>query len=584
LELWKHNSHHLLFYPSVEEAARWEFNGSRLNDWRMTDVKTGQPVFLPTYQAEEFCMNNPEFRAAYAKYLEKLKTDVPIDGLMSDDNIFYADWRACGCKYCRQRFQNEYGHDLPPTTDANFWGNSRSEAFKDWIAMRFRSSGDFLIGVKNVFPEGFPLLTCCSNSDRQTAPAFGMSYQDFIKNSNHIMLEMTGSTPSLEGTWDNRIPSQLLHLGIARDYKAPCFGLGYGFFPYIAFFIWALNKFLGSDCWFSTDAGRIAGVPQIADDPELVGEGFRWEKAHPQLFTGQPDTNVAVLFSRATRDYFAQVAADYCDDYSTSCLGLTRAGVTFEVVTDIPDFDRTHCLVLSSVVCLSAVEKAALKIFLNDGGTVIATGPNGFYDQRANPIAETWLDTFGVAAELNAPVRPGGFPPYANFKLPVKIAQCRAADSVRQKTQDGWLKVSVGRGELLWHSERISKKGIADRVIEQLHIRHQVATRIEGLPSPWRLRQYRDGDRRLIHALPGHVKIVPHPTFKWVYGGQPILEKLQFTPLAEEITLGGSPKWKSVVVHSPDLPEPRAGRSNRSGGWSIDLSGIARYFVLELKT
>src|SRR6202012_5015132 len=107
-----------------------------------------------------------------------------------------------------------------------------------------KSSSDFLAGVKNVFPEGFPLLTCCSSSDGYFLPACGMSYQDFIQHCNHIMLEMTGSTPSLTGTWDDRISSQMLHLGIARDHDAPCFGLGYGHFPDTAFFVWAVNKFL----------------------------------------------------------------------------------------------------------------------------------------------------------------------------------------------------------------------------------------------------------------------------------------------------------------------------------------------------
>lgn len=33
-----------------------------LNDWRMLDVETGQPIFLSNYTAEQFCMNHPDFR------------------------------------------------------------------------------------------------------------------------------------------------------------------------------------------------------------------------------------------------------------------------------------------------------------------------------------------------------------------------------------------------------------------------------------------------------------------------------------------------------------------------------------------
>ena len=41
-------------------AATWTFEGQPINDWRMTDVETGEPSYLPFYVAEEFCINNPD--------------------------------------------------------------------------------------------------------------------------------------------------------------------------------------------------------------------------------------------------------------------------------------------------------------------------------------------------------------------------------------------------------------------------------------------------------------------------------------------------------------------------------------------
>src|ERR1019366_2604977 len=40
LNIWERNRHHVPFYPSREEAAVRQFNGSLVNDWRMLDVKT----------------------------------------------------------------------------------------------------------------------------------------------------------------------------------------------------------------------------------------------------------------------------------------------------------------------------------------------------------------------------------------------------------------------------------------------------------------------------------------------------------------------------------------------------------------
>jgi hypothetical protein len=585
LSAWEHNRHHIRFYPSLEEAKTWQFKGSHLNNWRMIDVGSGAPVYLPAYTAEQFCMNNPSFRAAYGQYVKQLRPETGIDGLMSDDGIFYAGWRACACEHCRNRFKQEYGHTLPPVSDTDFWGNRHSEAFRDWIAMRFRSSGDFLGVVKNVLPSGFPLLTCCSNSDGYNLPAFGMSDQDFIKNCNHVMLEMVGSTPSLTGTWDNRIPTQLLHLGIARKHQVPCFGLGYGFFPDTAFFVWAMNKFLGSDCWFSTLKVRLvapeAELDLLADDAELVGEGYRWEQAHPQLFSGKPDTDVAVLFSRATRDYYGEVAGDYSSDYSASCLDLVHAGVPCEVVTEIPKHGRMRCLVLGSVICLSNSQRGQLASFLKAGGTIIATGPTGHYDERASPAPKSWLEDFGVSVELIEPSRSGGFPPYQNFKAPVALAECRVSESVQRQMRDGWFVAPAGKGCLFWRPERINAKGIANSTIKLLDARDHARMRIQGLPEIWRVRQHRDGNRLLIHALPGKVGTVLHSTLQNHQSHERIIEKLVFAPLTTELVVEFSTALKSVVLHSPDLTEPRVGRSSEGQKWSIDPINVSRYFVLE---
>ena len=585
LNIWERNRHHVPFYPSNKEAAERKYNGSFLNDWRMLDVESGEPIYLPAYNAEQYCMNNPDFQAAYSKYVKRLHEETAIDGLMSDDNIFYSNWQSCSCQHCQKRFKKEYGHTLPPVSDTGFWGNRNSKAFKDWIEMRFRSSGDFLIYVKDALPSGFPLLTCCSSSDGYYLPAYGMSYQDFIKNTNHVLLEMVGSTPSLAGTWDDRMASQLLHLGIARDHDVPCLGLGYGYFPDTAFFVWAVNKFLGSDCWLSTLKGRLNATQEelkvLPDDSEIVGEGYRWEKAHPQLFIGEVDTDIAVLFSRATRDYYGQVADDYSSDYSASCLELTRAGITCDVVTDIPEFSKIRCLVLSSAACLSLEERNRLAKFMADGGTVIATGPAGQYDEHANPIKKPWLEEFGINVKLDELSRPGGFPPYKNFKNPVKIAQCHVSRTTIQCDQAGWYNVTIEKGKLIWRPERITQKRLADGVIKILQHRDRITVKIKGLPAIWRLRQFRDDKRVLIHALPGEVETIQHPSLKNHMSNERIVEKLKFIPLTEEIQLESPLKFKRVTLHSPDLGESRSAKRNMNKQWVLDPSQISRYFIVE---
>jgi hypothetical protein len=155
----------------------------------------------------------------------------------------------------------------------------------------------------------------------------------------------------------------------------------------------------------------------------------------------------------APRDYYGQVPGDYVNDYHASCLHLMRAGISYDVVTGIPSAGRTRRFVLSSAVCLSAEERNALAGFMADGGTVIATGPCGFCDQRATPAARPWLHELGVAVEWFDPPRTGGFSPYKHYREPVELAECRASPEARRAMKDGRCEVIVW-GRLWWRPGR----------------------------------------------------------------------------------------------------------------------------------
>jgi hypothetical protein len=593
--IWRRNRHHVPFYPSIDEASQWTFEGKRINDWRMIDVETGEPSFLPFYVAEEFCINNPHFIKAYQGYVRRLVKETGIDGLMSDDGIFYDGWRACGCRWCRQRFQNEYGHSLPPTDDRSFWGKRDSEAFKDWIEMRFCSSSDFLGAVREVLDPDFPLMACCSTSEANNLPSVGMTYQDFIKSCSLIMLEMCGSTPGLDGTWDGRISSQLLHLGIARDNNCPCFGLGYAFSTEPAFFIWAFNKFLGSDTWFSTLKGRL-GMPDseledLPDDPDLVGEGFTWEKDHPHLFTGKPDTQTAVFFSRSTRDYYGQIPGDYVLDYQTTCSELMKGKVNFEVVTEIPDVRKWGILVMGSVVCLSREEAEKLHEYLRGGGIIVATGMLGLRDGRAVPVEKPWLEKYGIELSVDEPERAAGFPPYDGIE-PI-VAECRGLFKGREVEEEEWIHVKAGEGQLFWCPSRIGAGKHDFHLVEIVSENEmQRSYAVEKSPEGWYLRTFRDGGRILIHGLPAKIKIETHPKLKkrYISNDEEIVYKLRYEELRSyAITMAFSKTPASITVYSPDLEKPRivefsgkTGRNAKGGQVDIDLSGISRYFVVEI--
>ena len=488
-----------------------------------------------------------------------------------------------------KRFLNDFGQVLPTISDGSFWGNRDSEAFKDRIAMPFQDSGRFLACVKEALPEGFPLLSCCSTSDYAAAPSSGLTYQEYIKHCNIVMLEMCGNTPNLQGTWSGTVASQMLHLAIARDSASPCLGLGYGFFPDTGFFVWALNKFLGSDTWFSTLPGRLAGPPdeiaRLADDPELVGEGFRWEKSHPGLFAAPSDASLAVFFSRATRDYYGQTHQDYTLDYHLTCSALVDASIDFEVVTSIPKAGRWPVLVLGSAACLGEDEIADLEAYLRAGGIVIAFGPTGLRDPRAHPLPAPWLERYAIHTLVGEPERIPSLPPYSRQAgLP---ARCTGYLEDRRIAAADWVEVKVGAGQLHWSPGReqldAGELNLAARVASVLP---EKSPHVLKAPSGWALRRFRDGEHITLVGLPRKVGAIPHPAISNAFVREGIIQRLEFSPLDKEslvIQLEGSPA--AIRVYSPDLPEPRELRwSGALAGepFPIDLSGIRRFFVIEI--
>ncbi|OGV55440.1 MAG: hypothetical protein A2X49_00030 [Lentisphaerae bacterium GWF2_52_8] len=498
-----YNRHHLPFAPSRNIASEWTYKGKKLDDWRMIDLTSNKPAFLEQYTAEQYCMNNLDFQNAYYDYVRKLVAETKIGGLMSDDGIFYSGWTTCGCEWCRKKFKDEYGHEVPPLSDTSFWGNYNCDAFKDWIEMRFASTREFLEGVRAVVGKDFHLMSCCSDSMGHYLAKHGMTYQEFIKPCDHIMLEMCGNTPSLEGDWGGNFPVQLLHLGLGLENSAPCLGLGYGFTEASADFIWAFNKFLGSGTWFSTLKGRL-GLPdsamqELKDDTELCAHGFTWEKAHPDIFDAEADAEAAVFFSRWSRDYYSMTAADYVNDYKETCFKLLKHNITFNVVTAIPMASQYKAVLLSSTSCLDSEEYLALNKYLQEGGRIIATGPIGNYDKRGNNAINPWLKQFGISCEIDEPERAASFPPCKQQKE--IIPSCHGTYQGRKICAGEWVEIDFGKGHLAWTPERMQNCSSELKISEHISTALAKKIRFPDHTCGWKFRTFKKPGSIIIHAL-----------------------------------------------------------------------------------
>lgn len=384
-----HSGPHLPFSPSWEAAATWEYNGSKLNDWRMLDVKTGKPLWYPQYASEGFCLRNPEFIAAYQQYVKTLVKDTGIDGLMADDPIHYMLFNSCSCPHCRAELKRRSGIDLPAIEDQTFWGNWDNPAWKGWIDLRFDATGNFMQAVAEVLPENFLLCSCGASSAGAHMPATASDARKFLQGANYVNLEMSGNTPpykhdrvTVNIPVGDRIVNASHHQAAAREKGVRCYGTGYGFTEAAANIIWAVNKTLDSDCWFSTLKARL-GLPehvlkQLPDEGDVIGRAFTYEKEHPELFEGEQVGQMAVYFSYETRNHtcFGNRHKGYSYDYRMALEALFRAGVSAHTVFAFPKDTAAYPLVLvPSPLSMTEQERNELKAYLAAGGKVVITGP-----------------------------------------------------------------------------------------------------------------------------------------------------------------------------------------------------------------
>ena len=390
-----HSGPHLPLSPSREAAASWTYNGKLLNDWRMIDVKTRDVLYFPQYAAEGFCFCNPSFTEAYGDYLKKLIADTGIDGLSADDPVHFMHYNSCACPHCRAMLKERTGLELPSADDRSFWGNWDNPAWKTWIDLRYEGARDFFKHVSSVLPKDFRLTTCGHNSAAPGSNGNAADARNFLAGGcNYTNLEMSGNTPPYykdklanNASITHKIVNASHHQACAREQGGRCFSTGFGFTKETADIVWAVNKVMGADCWFSCLKDRL-GLPDhvldtLPDEPEIISHAFNFEKEHPTLFSGKQIGQVGVYFSYETRrhTYFGNLEKGYYKDFSKTLQLLQENGISPHTVFDFPTSPTEYPLILlPSAAAMTKEEKVALAQYLDAGGRVIATGPSSIAD------------------------------------------------------------------------------------------------------------------------------------------------------------------------------------------------------------
>ncbi|WP_316812707.1 hypothetical protein [Pedobacter heparinus] len=550
--------HHVLLFHDPKAAQFAQYEGHFFNDICEVDIRDGSRGYSRQYQMETFCHNNPAFLDMHGRYLERLLKEVPIDGIEVDDMCDYSGLTTCGCKYCRERFKKDYGHEIPAFGEKSFWGdvkkpmlqwgNYENPAFRDWLRMKTDVIVDHVKMVKKIVGDK-PLMSCCSSTGPIVLNGISLDLEKMAPHLDFFMLENVG-TNIKSVDWTHMDAEALNQKDIAdKRGKSPAMALSYTIYEKGGYFGWALSRFWGVGNWSSTHNQRLEEDPADAMEMEdVIRPSNLWEVKHSGLKPqeGKDLVEVRVVNNKLCkdngwRDQDGQEHWTHARNWSKKLLenNVGYRFVRYEELADAAALKKEQTpLVLDGVGCVSDEQFKAIKTYLAAGGKAWMALPFGTHDgkgfKRSVPLAD----------ELQN----------AKYKNLIFIESITKTDTLNQ----------------------LIDKGILKPVLRQT-----------GGSKGWvaRIRIYKD--KPAIHFMNTALIGIPHPTIKDNSGISILSDigsKIENNNLQYEIHTDRI-KLTGLKVSSPELAEDQRnvavlkGKKGHST-FNVNLNGIKIYAEL----
>lgn len=398
----KFERHAVLLFPDQQARKYAQYEGYFFNDLCEVDLRDGSRGYAKQYQFEAFCHNNPNFLDMHKKYLMRLMKEVPFDGVEVDDMCSYPGNTTCGCKYCRDRFEKDYGHEIPAFSDKSFfgdttkdmleWGNYENPAYRDWLRMKADAVYDHVKMIKGVLGDK-PLMTCCSDTGPIVLNAVALNLEKMAPFLDFFMLENVG-TNIKNANWIEMDAEALHQKDIAKKRNnAPAMALSYAVFEKGAYFGWTLARFWGVSNWSSTLNSRLEEDPvHPLEAEDAISKSNNWEKKYSDLNYGDGQDLVEVRLvnngycrENGWRDNAGHEHWDRSKAWSQQ-LVISNVGYRFVRSAELEDavtLSRENMpLVMDGVGCVSDKQFAAIKSYLAAGGIAWLALPFGTHDEK----------------------------------------------------------------------------------------------------------------------------------------------------------------------------------------------------------
>jgi hypothetical protein len=378
----------------VRQAADYQ-PAKRFPQWTMKYI--ADPA-RPTRPQVAMCIVSSPYREEHARELAEA-VSFGVDGVFFDG--FFLEGRpgrpqpGCVCEYCRGKFKEETGLDLP--TQIN-WGDA---TFKRWVRWRNHA----LVETARYFRDEMRKanaglsLTCNYNAwpfgtkDWETAvplwrtSEYGVSQHAYAPQP-HMEWLMLGFKSRLSHDLNPAHSDIWRTSGPTWDYQGTPEDVARHEINMKTFMLSGLAH--GTTPWHG---GHI-------QPPEVGRRIHEAMKAREQYFSHDSVRHLGVVLSQNTHDFYGHIPdtgnlADYRDAILGTWLLLTKRHLPFNFVFDneleAGELQPYRVLLLANTAALSDAMLAKLRKWVVGGGHLIATADTALYDEWGERRAEWGL-------------------------------------------------------------------------------------------------------------------------------------------------------------------------------------------------
>lgn len=383
-------------------------------DWFARDAE-GRP-----YRAGDkyvACINSPYYDEYLPSVLREIIDRSHPDGFTDNSWAGLGRESICYCGNCDRTFRAKTGAALPRTAD---WDDP---AYRRWILWSYARRIEVWEMNNRVTREagGDECIWAGMNSGSVSAQAHSFrDLREICRRAAIMMLDHQRRDDDT-GFQQNGDTGKRVHALLGWDRLAPesmaMYQSGPGYYRFASkpapeARMWMIAGIAGGIQPWWHHVGAYHEDRRMYHTAEPV---MRWWKEHQEyLIERSPLATVGVLWSQRNTDFFGRDASAERVDapYTGFMHALVRARIPYVPIhlDDVAeDGGLLKVLVLPNVGAMSEAQGDAIRRFVRRGGSLVATGVTGLYDEWGDPRADYLLaDLFGCHRVGETPkLRPG---------------------------------------------------------------------------------------------------------------------------------------------------------------------------------